>query len=93
MNTKDQNIVALCHFEVMRRVLKPVVDDIVDPGTNFNGCCAQVKNRVERAAAMVPTEQLHEYFHAKAMDALEWCKLNNAPSDFTEKMKEWADNV
>jgi len=90
----DQHVYELTTFRVQQRVLKPdqFLDDVVDPGVNFDKCCKQIQQQVA-AELSKPENQTatgqNEYFHAQARDALRWCFDNRAPHLLTQKVQSW----
>lgn len=88
MDLKD-NIIEAVHFDVMRRVLEPVNDGIVDPGVNFEGCMEMVSDRIEHVVATMTEFEQKSYFYAKAKMAHQWCLATKAPDDLTNKVHVW----
>lgn len=84
------NIVQASYFEVFRRVLVPVNDDIADPGVDFARCVQQCMDKIANTIAGMPALAQQEYFMLKSKEAVEWCEKNNAPADMKQKIKAWA---
>ncbi len=89
MTDLANDLVELAHTEMMQRVLVPVVDDIPDPGANFDAFVSALMDRVERTVYALPRAERHAYFLEKARDALHWCKANRAPDVLTERVSLW----
>lgn len=91
MNSAElaENVRTLATIEVMKRVLIPVHDDAPDPGTDFEGCCRAMAERVLAQVRLTPLERRQDFFLIQAAGVVSWCFGHRETGLLLQKAQDW----